>query len=214
MLAGFDIDPSRDRIPVTPAAHYMIGGVRTDLDGRTSLPGLWACGEVAATGIHGANRLASNSLLEGLVFGRRVAESVARESHADAMPRQLSSEVSTGTHGELDLADIRSSLRSAMWRNVGVERTGAKLADVLTMFDFWGRYGMDEVFDSPEGWEVQNLLTVGFLMTRAALARTESRGTHRRTDAPAADPAAAHHLDWSIASDGPAVRGLASGVAG
>ncbi len=212
MLAGFDIDPARDRIPVTPAAHYMIGGVRTDLDGRTSLPGLWACGEVAATGVHGANRLASNSLLEGLVFGRRVAESIAREAPGEALPRQVTSEVSTAAHGELDLADIRSSLRSAMWRNVGVERGGAKLADVLTMFEFWGRYGMDEVFDSPEGWEVQNLLTVGFLMTRAALARRESRGTHRRTDAPVADPAQAHHLDWSIGSDAPMARPLAAGV--
>jgi L-aspartate oxidase len=210
MLAGFDIDPARDRIPVTPAAHYMIGGVRTDLDGRTSLPGLWACGEVAATGVHGANRLASNSLLEGLVFGRRVAESIAREAPGEALPRQVTSEVSTAAHGELDLADIRSSLRSAMWRNVGVERGGAKLADVLTMFEFWGRYGMDEVFDSPEGWEVQNLLTVGFLMTRAALARRESRGTHRRTDAPAADPAQAHHLDWSIGADVPSARALAA----
>ena len=206
MLAGFDLDPARDRIPVTPAAHYMIGGVRTDLDGRTSLPGLWACGEVAATGVHGANRLASNSLLEGLVFGRRVAESVAREAPGEALPRQVASEVSTGPHGELDLADIRSSLRSAMWRNVGVERTGAKLADVLTMFEFWGRYGMDEVFDSPEGWEVQNLLTVGFLMTRAALERRESRGTHRRIDLPRTDQLGAGRLEWSIAS--PAARSV------
>jgi L-aspartate oxidase len=114
MLAGFDIDPSRDRIPVTPAAHYMIGGVRTDLDGRTSLPGLWACGEAASNGVHGANRLASNSLLEGLVFGRRVAASIAREAPSEALPRQVTSEVRTDAHGELDLADIRSSLRSAM----------------------------------------------------------------------------------------------------
>lgn len=213
MLAGFDLDPARDRIPVTPAAHYMIGGVRTDLDGRTSLPGLWACGEVGATGVHGANRLASNSLLEGLVFGRRVAESIVRDSPGEALPRQVSSEVATGKHGELDLSDIRSSLRSAMWRNVGVERSGDKLADVLTMFEFWGRYGMDEVFDTPEGWEVQNLLTVGSLMTRAALERRESRGTHRRVDAPGPAADGRRHLDWSIGSDRPAVRPAAEGAA-
>jgi L-aspartate oxidase len=212
MLAGFDLDPARDRIPVTPAAHYMIGGVRTDLDGRTGLPGLWACGEVAATGVHGANRLASNSLLEGLVFGRRVAESVVRDAPGEALPRQVTSEVATGAHGELDLSDIRSSLRSAMWRNVGVERSGDKLADVLTMFEFWGRYGMDEVFDSPEGWEVQNLLTVGSLMTRAALERRESRGTHRRVDAPGPAPGGCGHLDWSIGSDRPALRPAAEGA--
>jgi L-aspartate oxidase len=212
MLAGFDLDPARDRIPVTPAAHYMIGGVRTDLDGRTGLPGLWACGEVAATGVHGANRLASNSLLEGLVFGRRVAESVVRDAPGEALPRQVTSEVATGAHGELDLSDIRSSLRSAMWRNVGVERSGDKLADVLTMFEFWGRYGMDEVFDSPEGWEVQNLLTVGSLMTRAALERRESRGTHRRVDAQGPAPGRCGHLDWSIGSDHPALRPVAEGA--
>lgn len=212
MLAGFDIDPSRDRIPVTPAAHYMIGGVRTDLDGRTSLPGLWACGEAAANGVHGANRLASNSLLEGLVFGRRVAESIVRDAPGEALPRQVASDVTTSAHGELDLADIRSSLRSAMWRNVGIERHGAKLPDVLGMFEFWGRYGMDEVFETPEGWEVQNLLTVGCLMARAALERTESRGTHQRTDAPATDPAQAVHLDWSIDRAGPVRRARAAEV--
>jgi L-aspartate oxidase len=212
MLAGFEIDPARDRIPVTPAAHYMIGGVRTDRDGRTSLPGLWACGEVAANGVHGANRLASNSLLEGLVFGRRVAESIVRDAPAEALPRQVTSEVTTSAQGDLDLADIRSSLRSAMWRNVGIERGGAKLADVLSMFEFWGRYGLDKVFDSPEGWEVQNLLTVGCLMTRAALERTESRGTHQRTDMPATDPSQAVHLDWSIDRDLPARRALAAGA--
>jgi len=214
MLAGFDIDPARDRIPVTPAAHYMIGGVHTDVDGRTSVPGLYACGEVASNGVHGANRLASNSLLEGLVFGRRVAESIVRDALPEVLPRQLVSEVKTSAHGELDLADIRSSLRSAMWRNVGIERSGANLPDVLRMFEFWGRYGLDEVFDSPEGWEVQNLLTVGVLMTRAALARNESRGTHQRTDAPATDPAQAHHLSWTIDRMEPAALpiGAAAGV--
>ncbi len=206
MLAGYDLDPSADLIPVTPAAHYTIGGVRTDLDGRTSVPGLYACGEVAANGVHGANRLASNSLLEGLVFGRRVAETIVRDAHPDVLPRTIVSDVRTSEHGELDLSDIRSSLRSAMWRNVGIERAGGRLADVLQMFGFWGRYGMDAVFATPEGWEVQNLLTVGLLMTRAALARRESRGTHQRSDHPAPDPAQAHHLCWNIERRDPVVR--------
>ena len=202
MLAGFDLDPARAPIPVTPAAHYTIGGVRTDLDGRTSLEGLYACGEAAANGVHGANRLASNSLLEGLVFGRRVAEAIVRDQHPDVLPRSIVSEVTTGPHGEIDLADIRSSLRSAMWRNVGIERRGDRLRDVLGMFGFWGRYGMDEVFDSPEGWEVQNLLTVGHLMTRAALEREETRGTHARSDAPGERPGAPVRYVWNVAREG------------
>jgi L-aspartate oxidase len=187
---------------VTPAAHYTIGGVRTDLDGRTSLEGLYACGEAAANGVHGANRLASNSLLEGLVFGRRVAEAIVRDQHPDVLPCSIVSEVTTGPHGEIDLADIRSSLRSAMWRNVGIERRGDRLRDVLGMFGFWGRYGMDEVFDSPEGWEVQNLLTVGHLMTRAALEREETRGTHARSDAPGERPGAPVRYVWNVAREG------------
>jgi len=203
MLAGFDIDPATAPIPVTPAAHYTIGGVRTDLDGRTSLEGLYACGEAASNGVHGANRLASNSLLEGLVFGRRVAEAIARDRHPDVLPRSIVSEVATAPHGELDLADIRSSLRSAMWRNVGIERHGERLRDVLGMFSFWGRYGMDEVFDSPEGWEVQNLLTAGFLMTRAALERNETRGTHARADAPGERAGPAVRYVWNVARESP-----------
>jgi L-aspartate oxidase len=211
MLAGFGLDPSADLIPVTPAAHYTIGGVRTDLDGRTSLPGLWACGEAASNGVHGANRLASNSLLEGLVFGRRVADDIARSSALEAMPCQLVSELQRPAVGGIDVEDVRASLRSAMWRHVGIERSGARLREAQAMFAAWGRYALEGVFDSPDGWEMQNLLTVGALMTAAALARTESRGTHRRTDFPAPDAAQAHRLCWSIGREGPVVRPLAAG---
>lgn len=206
MLAGFDLDPEKDLVPVTPAAHYTIGGVRTDLDGRSSVAGLYACGEAAACGVHGANRLASNSLLEGLVFGTRVAGAILRDAPPEVLPRSMVSDVRTSEHGELDLSDIRSSLRSAMWRNVGIERTGTRLSDVLQMYGFWGRYGMDAVFDTPEGWETQNLLTTGLLMTRAALARRESRGTHQRVDFPATDPAQEHHLCWQIDRRDPILR--------
>ena len=117
MLARFDLDPSRDLIPVHPAAHYMIGGVRTDLRARTDVPGLLAVGEAASTGLHGANRLASNSLLEGLVFGRLAGQEAGAAMHG-AAPRQgpvpIVSDIRPSDHAEIDLADVRSSLRSAI----------------------------------------------------------------------------------------------------
>ncbi|NBX25474.1 MAG: L-aspartate oxidase [Planctomycetes bacterium] len=196
MLGGFGLDAGRDLVPVHPAAHYFVGGVRTDLDGRTDLPGLYACGEAAATGVHGANRLASNSLLEGLVFGARAAEAIAADDAPQAGPFPIVHEIERPDRGELDLADIRSSLRSAMWRNVGVERQGTRLQDVLGMFEFWNRYALEQVFESPEGWEVHNMLTVGRLVTESALARTESRGTHARSDFPDTRSDLAGHFLW------------------
>jgi L-aspartate oxidase len=213
MLAGFGLDAGRDLVPVHPAAHYFVGGVRTDLDGRTDLPGLYACGEAAATGVHGANRLASNSLLEGLVFGARAAEAIAADDAPQAGPFPIVHEIERPDRGELDLADIRSSLRSAMWRNVGVERQGTRLQDVLGMFEFWNRYALEQVFESPEGWEVQNMLTVGRLVTESALARTESRGTHARSDFPETRSDLAGHFLWRLSAPRPwwsAVGELAS----
>ncbi len=203
MLGGFGIDPGTDLIPIHPAAHYTIGGVETDLDGRTSLTGLYACGEVASNGVHGANRLASNSLLEGLVFGRRAVAAALRDGLPDPVPMQWESRVRTSVAGELDLGDVRSSLRSAMWRNVGIVRDGAKLRDCIDMFSFWGRYALGSVFETPEGWETQNMLTVGFLMTRAAAERRETRGTHIRVDWPQRDQAGAVHLSWKLGEDRP-----------
>ena len=198
MLAGFGLGGGRNLIPVHPAAHYSIGGVETDLYGRTNVPALYACGECAATGVHGANRLASNSLLEGLVFGRRVAQAIDLDALAAAMPVPLTHEVERPERGELDLADVRSSLRSAMWRNVGIERSSTKLSDMLEMFAFWGRYAFDSVFDEPMGWETQNMLTSARLMVLAALARNESRGTHTRLDRPTTDVELEGHFTWNI----------------
>ena len=198
MLAGFGLDGGRNLIPVPPAAHYSIGGVETDLYGRTNVPALYACGECAATGVHGANRIASNSLLEGLVFGRRVAQAIDLDALAAAMPVPLTHEVERPERGELDLADVRSSLRSAMWRNVGIERSSTKLSDMLEMFAFWGRYAFDSVFDEPMGWETQNMLTSARLMVLAALARNESRGTHTRLDRPTTDVELEGHFTWNI----------------
>ncbi len=197
VLKRFDLDPATDLIPVHPAMHYMVGGVMTDAFGRTDVPGLYAIGEAASSGLHGANRLASNSLLEGLVFGEltgRVADEMRGGGPgtnglrngwgvpARPAPVSVVSDIRPSDHGEIDLSDVRSSVRSAMWRNVGVERTGAKLGDVSEMLDFWARYTLDKIFDEPGGWEAQNLLLVGALVARSALWREESRGCHARLD--------------------------------
>ena len=193
LLAKFDLDPATQPIPVHPSAHYMIGGVAATADGRTSLPGLFAAGEVTCTGLHGANRLASNSLLEGLVMGRAAgAASVAGLTGQPRSPQRIVSDIPLSDRSELDLADVRSSLRSVMWRHVGIEREGERLREVQEMFGFWARYTMDKIFDEQPGWEVQNMLTIGALITRAAAWREESRGTHYRLDHP--DPREAYHV--------------------
>lgn len=178
-LTSFGLNPRHDLIPVHPAAHYTIGGVRTDLNTRTGVPNLLAVGEVSCTGLHGANRLASNSLLEGLVMGAIAGEqAAARADAAPVPPASIVSTIEESGHAELDLDDVRSSLRSCMWINAGVERNPTRLADACDMLDFWGRYTLDKVFETPEGWEVQNMLTAGALIARAAQSRPCSIGTH------------------------------------
>lgn len=186
LLKKFELDPAHDLIPVHPAAHYMIGGVHSDMHGRTGVPGLFAIGEASCSGLHGANRLASNSLLEGLVMGE-AAGRIAADANAGSGrsgPVAIVSDIRPSDHAELDLSDVRSSLRSAMWRNVGIERSGAKLGDAVDMIDFWAKYTLDKIFDEPEGWETQNMLLVGAVMARSALWREESRGCHSRFDCP------------------------------
>jgi len=188
--AEFSLDITRDRIPVRPGAHYMIGGVTTDTAGRTTLPGLWAAGEVTSTGLHGANRLASNSLLEGLVFGAHAGEgaSEAALSIADDFrvpplenrPLEQSPEL-------LDIVDIRNSLKSLMWHSVGVRREEAGLLEAAETIDRWSGYVINRQFASPQGWELQNMLVVSRLMVDAAIRRKESRGTHLRLDFPQLD---------------------------
>ena len=183
-LAEFSIDPATDLIPVNPAAHYAVGGVATDLIGRTSVTGLYAIGEVASTGFHGANRLASNSLLETLVMGEVVGEQIQADHDTTAFhtPVPINSDIRHSERGELDVDDVRSSLRSAMWRNVGVERVGSRLDDASDMINFWARYTLDKIFDDPRGWQVQNSLLVASLITRSARWRQETRGCHWRRD--------------------------------
>jgi L-aspartate oxidase len=190
LCESFDIDVSRDLIPVRPSAHYMIGGVRTDTSARTSIKNLYACGEAASTGLHGANRLGSNSLLEGLVFGRTAGRLVSQRKKANVAHLKhplIKYRIPDSDRSRLDTADVRNSLRSLMWRNVGITRKAQPLIEAQEIITFWQRYVMDKIFDSPEGWECQNMLTLSLLMARAAETRKESRGVHFRSDFPTAD---------------------------
>ena len=212
LLAKFEIDPRKQLIPIRPAMHYMIGGVLVDESARTNVPGLYACGEVACTGLHGANRLASNSLLEGLVCGEiagRICQEAATQSVS--MPIKVVADIRPSDRSELDISDVRSSLRSVMWRHVGIERVGGRLAEVAEMFDFWARYTLDKIFDERAGWEVQNALLVGALITRAAMWRTESRGAHYRTDCPMTNEKMAVRAVWKAGSVEAGVVGLRNG---
>lgn len=205
LVRSYGLDPAIDRVPVQPAAHYTIGGVRTDLDGRSDLPGLFACGEAAASGVHGANRLASNSLLEGLVFGRRAG--LAAVAQPPVAPERIIADVATSRRAELDLADVRSSLRSAMWHNAGVLRAGSRIEDLLDMLDFWSRYSLDKIFDDPEGWETQNQIAAATLVARAARWRCETRGTHAREEFPEARAEFACRAAWRRDREAPATFG-------
>ncbi|MEM6313275.1 MAG: L-aspartate oxidase [Planctomycetota bacterium] len=186
LCENFDIDPKTDPIPVHPSAHYMIGGLATDLTGRTNVEALYAAGECACTGLHGANRLASNSLLEGLAFGERCGREAGILAASDKLrfPIKLRHDVPPSERTELDVTDVRSSLRSVMWRNACIERTADRLDETAEIIGFWGRYVMDKVFTEVEGLKLQNMLTVARLMVKAAAERTESRGVHYRTDFP------------------------------
>jgi L-aspartate oxidase len=201
----FGLDLARDRIPVRPGAHYMIGGVTVDAEGRTDVPRLFAAGEVTSSGLHGANRLASNSLLEGLVYGARAGAAAAAEllaegpdSDAFRVPPIVNPRVEeNGSEGSaLDLADIRNSLQSLMWRQVGVERRGAELAEALEAVEGWCRYVLPRQFADPQGWQLQNMLQVARLMIASALAREETRGVHFRADRPEPSAAWLAHVAW------------------
>lgn len=199
VCAEFGLDIAQDQVPVRPGAHYMVGGATVDARGRTTVPGLWAAGEVTSSGLHGANRLASNSLLEGLVFGRRAGQgaaalAVSQPDHYAALP--LVSDWPRGDHDddELNLLDLRNSLGSEMWRDVGIQRDKEGLESAQKQVEFWNRYVIRKEFSDPHGWELQNMLLISKLMIAAALARKESRGTHFRRDFPASDAAQAEHI--------------------
>ncbi|MDR1959396.1 MAG: L-aspartate oxidase [Planctomycetaceae bacterium] len=187
----FGIDIAQDKIPVRPGAHYCMGGITVDLHGKTTLPGLWAAGEVASTGLHGANRLASNSLLEAMVFGKSCGIHASEEAFPqkdDYRAEPIENKPVSGGDDVIDIADIRNSLKALLWRNAGVVRTGKTLQEALEDTERWSRYVWGRQFPSPPGWELQNMLFAARLILRNALRREESRGSHQRKDFPDASP--------------------------
>jgi len=179
MLARHGLEPSRDLLPVAPALHYAMGGIQTDLEGRTTRPGLWAVGEVARTGVHGANRLASNSLLEGLVFADRTGRSLAgtlRSKISAVAPS--SSETVRDSGADPRYESVRKEMQTLMTANVGVQRSEASL--------LLAERELERLTAATprEAWRTHNQLLVASLITRAARGRRESRGGHRRTDYP------------------------------
>ena len=196
------LDPRIEPVPVAPAAHYHMGGIAVDANGRTSLPGLWACGEVSATGVHGANRLASNSLLEALVFGARVAEDLRRTIPAGPVPvRTAGLRVAPGAERAVSAgcdAQLTLAVRRLMWEKVGVVRDGQGLQAALDELD---RLAGEH---PAAAGEARNLLAVARLVTAAALERRESRGGHFRADLPQPEEAWRHRLVLTAAPDGSA----------
>src|SRR5271163_1818390 len=196
--ASYGLDLATDMAPVCPAAHYMMGGVKTDLWGRTSLPGLYAAGETADTGVHGANRLASNSLLEGLVFGARSGQAMMKDApvtkrHAVGLPgspapkpaNSMTAQPNAKTTGSRPHPAAFDKIRDTMWRQVGIMRDGKDLVGAVAQL---------QAMEIPKcekpgraDYEMHNLHSLALLMARSALAREESRGSHYRSDFPYRD---------------------------
>ena len=198
------IDPAVDRIPVAPAAHYVCGGLRADLDGRTEMAGLFAVGEVACTGVHGANRLASNSLTEGVVAGTQVGRDLAWELPELVEPDEIDAESAAPRAGLLG-EDLRAQVRSTMSRHVGVARRpegleAAKAALTQIASDISG-----DVVPHRRAFEATNLLTIATAVVEAASARTESRGCHRRSDFPEPRAIWVRHLTERLDESGAAL---------
>jgi L-aspartate oxidase len=201
------LDLAKDPIPVGPAAHYVMGGIDTDEWGCTSLPGLYAAGETACTGVHGANRLASNSLLEGLVFGARAAVAMQQDVRAAAMKSDrlgardsghgTQTQVEPAASGPAPRAASPEEIRDLMWRCAGLFRTRAQLADAVARlegaYQTAARRAAAAAPASADACRVLNLTLVARLIARAALRREESRGAHYREDFPARDD-----LHWKV----------------
>jgi L-aspartate oxidase len=181
-------------IPVSPASHYSSGGVKVDLVGRTSIPGLYACGETACTGAHGANRLASNSLLEGLVFGTRISDDIAKNIAVQGKPSEKKS-----LEFLLDPA-IKMTLQLAMSQGAGVMRSAQSLNETLATLQQLATHTSDK--PCIEAWEVSNLYLLATAIVRAALEREETRGSHWRSDFPESNNSWIKRIVQSYEKDG------------
>ena len=192
------VDPVTELIPVVPAAHYVSGGVRTDLFGRTSVPGLYACGEVACTGVQGANRLASNSLLEGLVFADRIATTLGRDSSRGDVPRRPPDDHRRPPPSATALLEpaIVGPLQQLMSANAGVLRSGTGLTAAVAGLAELGRQQCDK--PDAEAWQATNLYLVASALVHSALEREETRGSHWRDDFPASSEEWRGHLACSL----------------
>ncbi len=179
----YNIDITEELVPIRPAAHYAMGGVRTDLDGRASIPGLYAAGEVACTGVHGANRLASNSLLEGLVYGARAARTMRNEMRSQrSAPSKAVQHTSPSNGSASETEKLIQRVQAMMWKHVAVVRDGKALRETVAEL-----YSLRSSMPPPgdrRAHEAANILMTGSLIARSALAREESRGAHYRLDFP------------------------------
>ncbi len=194
---AYGVDPALEPIPVSPAVHYMMGGIHADLDGETNVPGLLACGECACTGVHGANRLASNSMLEGLVFGIRTVESAVKlkklasgnireiptHSEANIAQPEYSGEAAPTSQ---EIAEAKERVKEIMWQHVGLVRDAEGLSTALSILnELFLKFG--KPVPTRAAIELANMINAGWLVTRAALEREESRGAHFRSDFPSLD---------------------------
>jgi L-aspartate oxidase len=192
----YDIDITEDLIPVTPAAHYIMGGVKTNLDGETDIKGLYAAGEVACTGVHGANRLASNSLLEGLVYGARTGRAALRSSVVPANRTNGDFEISS-LGSECD--EIRRALRKLMWERAGIIRCGLSLGEAMEKLLLWDGI-IEKHYVTRQELELKNMITVSRIIVKASLTRKGSVGAHYRSDYKERGKNWQKHVPWNIKS--------------
>jgi len=187
---NLDIDPEKEYIPVAPAAHYTMGGIKTDTWGQTNLTNLYACGECTSTGVHGANRLASNSLLEGLVFGNRITQKIKENVIYSSMNKLEEPKLSYHAHQkrykEYNTIELKKELQKIMWNKVGIIRNSSGLKKALQKINQWEFIFKSEL-KTAEDFELVNLITLANLVASSALQREESRGAHYRKDFPDRD---------------------------
>ncbi|QWR78903.1 L-aspartate oxidase [Candidatus Magnetomonas plexicatena] len=192
----YDIDITSELVPISPAAHYMMGGVKTDTFGRTNIKRLFAAGEVAGTGVHGANRLASNSLLEGLVFGQRAGKTALNENVNYSLIKPADIKLSTETVTIEEPAELRSLLRKLMWEKAGIIRCNISLNEAVVILEKWG-YILTSHYMTRYENEIKNMFQTSFLIVTAALYRKNSIGAHFRSDFPEKADTSSHHIALS-----------------